>query len=163
GTRSSPWDPHRVGKESLRTAVGHAPRGRHYNNAPRRRKRDRRSWPKDPTGAAGWPRRTVTLPFLPRGGMVPPAGPGPGGRSAQRRKRMDGMAGAVSFTMSVITGMATFYLWAVKARQERPRLRACKAEPQIGGYAQGSCDDPVRLAPGVKAGVAHCRSPPHAP
>ena len=75
---------------------------------------------------------------------------------------MDGYSGMVSFVLSSITALATFYLWAVKARQERPRLRACKAEPRFGGYAPSSCGDPVRLAFEVKAVVANCSSLPNA-
>jgi hypothetical protein len=75
---------------------------------------------------------------------------------------MDGYTGIVSFVLSSITALATFYLWAVKARQEQPRLRVCKAEPRFGGYSPSSCGDPVRLVFEVKAVVANYSSLPNA-
>src|SRR5947207_2211001 len=75
---------------------------------------------------------------------------------------MDPLMGSVSFAVSTLTALATFYFWIVKSRQERPWLRVCKAEPQISGYARGSCDDPVRLAFEVKAVVANYSSMPNA-
>ena len=75
---------------------------------------------------------------------------------------MDLLMGSVSFGFSTLTALATFYFWIVKARQERPWLRVCKAEPQITGYARGSCDDPIRLTFEVKTIVANYSSMPNA-
>src|SRR5947209_17265357 len=75
---------------------------------------------------------------------------------------MEMITGAVSFALSTVSALATFYMWAVRARQERPRLKLCKAEPRFGGHAHSSCADPVKLTLEVRAVVANYSSLPNA-
>lgn len=75
---------------------------------------------------------------------------------------MDALTMNISFGVSVITALFTFYFWLVKARQERPCLKIYQAEPQLGGYANSSCGDPIRLVFEVKSVVANTSSLPNA-
>jgi hypothetical protein len=72
------------------------------------------------------------------------------------------LSSQLSFGVSIVTALATFYFWAVKAKQERPRLKLYKAETPFGGHAQSSCGDPVKLVFEVKSIVANFSSLPNA-
>lgn len=75
---------------------------------------------------------------------------------------MDGLTSMLSFGVSMTTALVTFYFWIVKARREQPRLKIYQADPQVGGHAQSSCTDPVKLVFEVKSVVANYSSLPNA-
>jgi hypothetical protein len=75
---------------------------------------------------------------------------------------MDALASHVSFAVSIVTALATFYFWLVKARQEKPQLRIYQAEAQLPGHAQSSCSDPIKLSFEAKSVVANYSSLPNA-
>jgi hypothetical protein len=76
--------------------------------------------------------------------------------------RMEALSSHVSFGVSLITALFTFYYWIVKARKEQPRLKLYPADPQFGGHAQSSCSDPVKLVFEVKSVVANYSTLPNA-
>ena len=75
---------------------------------------------------------------------------------------MDALTMHISFGVSVVTALFTFYFWLIKARRERPCLKIYQADPQLGGFAQSSCTDPVKLVFEVKSVVANYSSLPNA-
>jgi hypothetical protein len=75
---------------------------------------------------------------------------------------MEALTSHLSIGVSIVTAMATFYFWIVKAKQEQARLRIFPAEPHVGGHAQSSCSDPIKLLFEVKSIVANCSSLPNA-
>jgi len=75
---------------------------------------------------------------------------------------MDSLGSELSMGISITTALITFYFWVVKARREQPRLRIYQAEPQLGGHAQSSCADPVKLVFEVKSVVANYSTLPNA-
>jgi hypothetical protein len=77
-------------------------------------------------------------------------------------ENMEGINGHVSFVVSIISALITFYFWIVKAKQERPHLKIYKADPQLGGYAHSSCDNPVKLTFEVHSVVANYSTRPNA-
>ena len=75
---------------------------------------------------------------------------------------LEGLSGHVSIGVSLISALITFYFWIVKSKQERPHLKIYKADPQLGGYAHSSCDDPVKLIFEVRSVVANYSTRPNA-
>src|ERR1700722_17998707 len=75
---------------------------------------------------------------------------------------MEQIAGIFGFVMSIFSAAISCYFWLVRARQERPRLEVCKAEPRFGGYANSSCGDPIKLTFEVKVIVANYSTLPNA-
>jgi hypothetical protein len=75
---------------------------------------------------------------------------------------MEQIAGIFGFMMSIFSAAISCYFWLVRARQERPRLEVCKAEPRFGGYANSSCGDPIKLTFEVKVIVANYSTLPNA-
>jgi hypothetical protein len=80
----------------------------------------------------------------------------------QGRLRMEALSSYFGLGVSICTALATFYFWIVKFRQEQPRLKIYKAEPQVGGHAQSACSDPIKLVFDVKTVVANYSSLPNA-
>ncbi len=75
---------------------------------------------------------------------------------------METLSSYFSLGVSLCTAVATFFFWIVKAKQEWPNLKIYSAEPQIGGYAQSSCTDPIKLTFEVRTIVANYSTLPNA-
>jgi hypothetical protein len=75
---------------------------------------------------------------------------------------MEAFSSYFSLGVSICTAVTTFALWVLKANRELPRLKVYAADPQIGGWAQSSCGDPIRLAFEVKTVVANYSTLPNA-
>jgi hypothetical protein len=75
---------------------------------------------------------------------------------------MEALSSHFSLGVSICTALATFYFWVVKYKQEQPRLKIYKADAQIGGYAQSSCGETIKLVFDVKAVVANYSALPNA-
>src|SRR5262245_52745907 len=79
-----------------------------------------------------------------------------------RRKAMQAFSSYFSLGVSICTAVMTFLVWVLKASRERARLKIYAAEAQIGGWAQSSCGDPIKLSFEVKSVVANYSTLPNA-
>ncbi len=75
---------------------------------------------------------------------------------------MDMLSSYFSLGVSLCTAAVTFFFWIVKARREQPQLRIYPTDSPIGGYAQSSCTDPIKLTFDVKTIVANYSTLPNA-
>jgi hypothetical protein len=75
---------------------------------------------------------------------------------------MEAFSSYFGLAVSICSAIATFVFWVLKASRERPNLKTYLAEPQIGGWAQSSYGDSIKLAFEAKTVVANYSTMPNA-